>query len=69
MLTLYELEAVSKDYQQMRMQEREAEIKRLLSQPQSTRRSWLKFRLPNFILKRAQQQDCTKPLHECPELA
>jgi len=69
MLTLYELEAVSKDFQDMRMQEREAEIKRLLSQPQPARRFRMKFRLPNFILKWTQQQGCPEPLQECPELA
>jgi len=69
MLTLYELEAVSEDYQKMRMQEREAETKRLLSQPRPARRSRMKFRLPNFILKWTQQQECVEPLQDCPELA
>lgn len=69
MLTLYELEAVSQDYQNMRLQEREAEIKRLLSQPQPARRTRMKFRLPKFILKWTQQQECTEPLQNCPELA
>ncbi len=69
MLTLYELEAVSKDYQQMRLQEREAEIKRLLSQPQPARRSRMKFRLPKFILKWVQPQAVQEQLQECPEIA
>lgn len=69
MLTLYELEAVSNDYQKMRMQEREAEIKWLLSQPQPARRPRMKIRLPKFILEWTQQQGCAEPLQECPELA
>jgi hypothetical protein len=70
MLTQYELEIYAKDYQKMRMQEREAEMKRLLSQPESRRESRIKFRLPKFILKWIQREEgCAEPLQECPELA
>ena len=70
MFTLYELEVYAKDYQKRRMQEREAEMKRLLSQPESRQRSRMKFRLPQFILNWIQREDgCAEPLQECPELA
>ena len=70
MLPPYELEIYAKDYQKMRMQEREAEMKRLLSQPEPRQRSRMKFRLPQFILKWMQrEEECAEPLQECPELA
>lgn len=70
MFTQYELEIYAKDYQKKRMEEREAEIKYLLSQPQPRQRSRMKFRLPKFILKWFEQEvGCAEPLQECPELA
>jgi len=69
MFTQYEIEAVMKDYQQMRMQQRDEAIKAMLSQPEPAQRSRMKFRLPAFLLKWTQQQGCAKPLQECPELA
>jgi hypothetical protein len=70
MFTLYELEVYAKDYQKMRMKQREAEIKWLLSQPEPRRPFRIKFRLPKFILKWIEQEEgCAEPLQECPELA
>ena len=70
MLTQYELEAFVKDYQEMRLKQREEAIKRMLIQPEPRQKSRIKFRLPKFILKWAQQEEgCAEPLQECPELA
>ena len=69
MLTQYDVETYMKDYQKARMHQREEEIKRLLSQPKSQRRSQMTFRLPKFILKWIQPQAAHKPMQECPEIA
>jgi hypothetical protein len=69
MLTQYEVEAFVKDYQTMRMQQREEAMKLMLIQPQPRRPSRLKFRLPRFILKWLEREACAEPLQECPELA
>jgi hypothetical protein len=69
MLNIYELEIYVKDFHEARMQSREAELRRLLSQIEPEQRTRMKFRLPKWVGAWRRSKRAENPLQECPEIA